>query len=150
MGSIEIKRVYEPRSRGDGERILVDRLWPRGLRKESACIDIWNKEIAPTPSLRVWFNHRADRFDIFRRRYREELKLNPAVKVLLGAIGNRKATLLYAARDTRVNHAVVLAEFLRDARGMKPSRTRLSGVVAGTVDRLGRPGFTARQFRPSR
>jgi uncharacterized protein YeaO (DUF488 family) len=116
MASIEIKRVYEPRSRGDGERILIDRLWPRGLRKEDAHIDLWEKNIAPTPSLRIWFDHRADRFDEFRRRYREELKSNPAVTEILEAIGDRKATLLYGARDTRVNHAVVLAEFLEKAR----------------------------------
>ena len=92
MASIEIKRVYEPRSRDDGERILVDRLWPRGLRKEDAHIDLWEKNIAPTPSLRIWFDHRADRFNEFRRRYREELKSNPAVTQMLEAIGNRKAT----------------------------------------------------------
>jgi uncharacterized protein YeaO (DUF488 family) len=113
VASIEIKRVYEPRSRGDGERILVDRLWPRGLRKTDAAIDLWKKDIAPTPSLRTWFGHRADRFDVFKRRYREELKSNPAVTEILEAIGDRKATLLYAARDTAVNHAAVLAEFLK-------------------------------------
>ena len=124
MASIEIKRVYEPRSRDDGERILVDRLWPRGLRKENARIDLWEKNIAPTPSLRTWFDHRADRFAEFRRRYREELKSNPAVPEMLEAIGNRKATLLYGARDTGVNHAVVLAEFLEKVRGGKAFRKR--------------------------
>jgi uncharacterized protein YeaO (DUF488 family) len=113
MRSIGIKRVYEPRSGGDGERILVDRLWPRGLRKRDAYIDCWKKDIAPTPSLRIWFDHRADRFSVFGRRYREELKANPAVTEILAAIGDRKATLLYAARDVTVNHAVVLAEFLK-------------------------------------
>jgi uncharacterized protein YeaO (DUF488 family) len=126
MASIEIKRVYEPHVRGDGERILVDRLWPRGLRKEDAHIDLWKKEIAPTPSLRVWFDHRADRFDEFRRSYREELKSNPAVKEILEAIGDRKATLLYAARDPTVNHAVVLAEFLNKVRSRKPAATKLA------------------------
>jgi uncharacterized protein YeaO (DUF488 family) len=119
MASIEVKRIYEPRSRGDGERILVDRLWPRGLRRENARIDLWEKNIAPTPSLRIWFDHRADRFNVFKRRYREELKSNPAVTEVLEAIGDRKATLLYAARDTTVNHAVVLAEFLEKARSRK-------------------------------
>lgn len=116
MASIEIKRVYEPLSRSDGERILVDRLWPRGLRKEAARIDLWKKDIAPTPSLRIWFDHRADRFKVFRKRYREELKANPAVTEILEAIGRRRATLLYAARDATVNHAIVLAEFLEKAR----------------------------------
>jgi uncharacterized protein YeaO (DUF488 family) len=116
MASIEIKRVYEPHSRNDGERILIDRLWPRGLRKEDAHIDLWEKNIAPTPSLRTWFDHRADRFNEFKRRYREELKSNPAVTEILEAIGNRKATLLYGARDTTINHAVILAEFLEKVR----------------------------------
>ncbi|WP_349253827.1 DUF488 domain-containing protein [Bradyrhizobium sp. CB2312] len=128
MGSIEIKRVYEPRSRGDGERILVDRLWPRGLRKADAAIDLWIKDIAPTPSLRTWFDHRADRFDAFQRRYREELKSNPAVTEILEAIGNRKATLLYAAHDEAINHAVVLAEFLKRAatRGQRRNKAERS------------------------
>jgi uncharacterized protein YeaO (DUF488 family) len=120
MASIEIKRAYEPRSAGDGKRILVDRLWPRGLRKEDAAIDLWSKNIAPTPSLRVWFDHRADRFAEFKQRYRDELRSNPAVTVVLEAIGNRKATLLYAAHDTTVNHAVVLVDFLRKAKTKKP------------------------------
>jgi uncharacterized protein YeaO (DUF488 family) len=120
VGSIEIKRVYEPRSRGDGERILVDRLWPRGLRKTDAAVDRWQKDIAPTPSLRTWFGHRADRFGEFKRRYREQLRSNPAVTEILEAIGDRKATLLYAARDTAVNHAVVLAEFLKKSAARGP------------------------------
>ena len=115
VGLIEIKRVYEPRSRGDGKRILVDRLWPRGLRKTDAAIDLWKKDIAPTPTLRTWFGHRADRFSVFKRRYREELKSNPAVTGILEAIGDRKATLLYAARNVDLNHAVVLADFLRNS-----------------------------------
>jgi uncharacterized protein YeaO (DUF488 family) len=114
MRSIEIKRVYEARSGDDGKRILVDRLWPRGLRKEAARLDLWEKNIAPTPSLRVWFDHRADRFKEFKRLYRRELKLNPAVNEIREAIGDQKATLLYAARDATINHAVVLAEFLNN------------------------------------
>jgi uncharacterized protein YeaO (DUF488 family) len=122
MISIEIKRVYEPRSRGDGERILVDRLWPRGLRKTEAAIDLWKKDVAPTPSLRTWFGHREDRFNLFKRRYLEELKSNPAVGEILEVIGNRKATLLYAAHDKDVNHAVVLAEFLTTAASSRRRR----------------------------
>jgi uncharacterized protein YeaO (DUF488 family) len=122
MASIEIKRVYEPRSRGDGERVLVDRLWPRGLRKTDAAIDLWKKDVAPTPRLRTWFSHRADRFNVFKRRYREELKSNPAVTDILEAIGDRKATLLYATRDRAVNHAVVLAEFLKRSAAAKRRR----------------------------
>jgi uncharacterized protein YeaO (DUF488 family) len=125
--SIEVKRVYEPRFQRDGERILVDRLWPRGLRKEDAGIDLWKNDIAPTPSLRIWLDHRADRFTRFRRRYREELKSNPAAATeILEAIGDRKATLLYAARDATVNHVVVLAEFLERVRSRKPAATKLA------------------------
>jgi uncharacterized protein YeaO (DUF488 family) len=120
MASIEIKRVYEPRCSGDGERILVDRLWPRGLRKTEAAIDLWKKDIAPTPSLRTWFGHRADRFNLFKRRYREELKSNPAVTEILESIGDRKATLLYAARDTVFNHAAVLADSLKKSAARGP------------------------------
>jgi uncharacterized protein YeaO (DUF488 family) len=121
MASIEIKRVYERPSRGDGVRVLVDRLWPRGLRKEAAHLDLWRKDIAPTPALRIWFDHRADRFKEFKQRYREELKSNLAVTEILAAIGDRKTTLLYAARDPAVNHAIILAEFLKKADSKKRS-----------------------------
>lgn len=120
MSLILIKRVYEPHSLADGVRILVDRLWPRGLRKEDAFIEFWNKDIAPTPSLRVWFDHRADRFTEFKQRYRDELRSNPAVTNVLDEIGGHRATLLYAARDMKVNHAVVLADFLTKAQTKKP------------------------------
>ena len=121
MASIKIKRAYEPPSPKDGKRILVDRLWPRGLRKDAAALDLWSKDIAPTPSLRMWFDHRADRFAEFKRRYRDELKSNPAVTEVLKQIGRGKATLVYAARDPAVNHAVVLAEFLARAQRKKPA-----------------------------
>jgi uncharacterized protein YeaO (DUF488 family) len=112
MSSIKIKRIYEQAAPSDGRRILVDRLWPRGLRKESAAIDLWCKEVAPTPELRKWFDHREDRFTEFKTRYLHELKANPVVPELLQSIGSRNSTLLYAARDPAINHAVVLASFL--------------------------------------
>ena len=121
MASITIKRAYEAPSPKDGKRILVDRLWPRGLRKDAAALDLWSKDIAPTPALRVWFDHRADRFAEFKRRYRDELKSNPAVTDVLKRIGRSKTTLVYAARDPAVNHAVVLAEFLTRAQRKKPA-----------------------------
>jgi uncharacterized protein YeaO (DUF488 family) len=124
MASIEIKRAYERPSPQDGNRILVDRLWPRGLRKDAAALDLWSKDIAPTPSLRVWFDHRADRFAEFKRRYRDELKSNPVVSEVLKQIGRRKATLVYAAHDTAVNHAVVLAAFLTKAQRKKPAKKK--------------------------
>jgi uncharacterized protein YeaO (DUF488 family) len=110
--AIVIKRVYEPRSPSDGKRILVDRLWPRGIRKEAAAIDLWIKNIAPSALLRVWFDHRADRFSEFKQRYEDELRSNPAVPEILKEIGGHNATLIYAAHDKTVNHAKVLAEFL--------------------------------------
>jgi uncharacterized protein YeaO (DUF488 family) len=121
MASITIKRAYEPPSPKDGMRILVDRLWPRGVRKDAASLDLWSKDIAPTTSLRKWFDHRADRFSEFKQRYRDELKSNPAVAELLRQIGRRNATLVYAAHDPAVNHAVVLADFLTKAQRKKPT-----------------------------
>jgi uncharacterized protein YeaO (DUF488 family) len=119
MASIKIKRAYEPPSPKDGKRILVDRLWPRGLRKDEASLDLWSKDIAPTTSLRTWFDHREDRFSEFKQRYRDELKSNPAVSEVLRQIGRHKATLVYAARDPALNHALVLAEFLTKAQRKK-------------------------------
>ncbi len=116
MASIKTKRIYEQPARTDGMRILVDRLWPRGVSKETAALDQWCKEIAPTPELRKWFDHREDRFTEFKTRYLRELKDNPAVPELIHSIGSRNSTLLYAAHDPAVNHAVVLADFLKRGR----------------------------------
>jgi uncharacterized protein YeaO (DUF488 family) len=112
---LAIKRVYDPPAASDGLRILVDRLWPRGLRKEDAAVDLWRKDIAPSTELRKWFDHRADRYTEFQRRYGEELSGNPAVAELLATIGKAGATLLYSARDTEMNQATVLAAYLREA-----------------------------------
>jgi uncharacterized protein YeaO (DUF488 family) len=116
MATIVTKRAYDPPSARDGMRVLVDRLWPRGLRKDTAALDLWARDIAPTPALRKWFDHRPDRFAEFKRRYRAELKANPAVADALAQIKRRKVSLLYAARDPDINHAVVLAEFLNKSR----------------------------------
>jgi uncharacterized protein YeaO (DUF488 family) len=116
MSTMLTKRAYDPPSSKDGMRILVDRLWPRGLRKDAAALDLWAKDIAPTPSLRKWFDHRADRFVEFKRRYRDELKSNPALPDVLHQIGKEKVTLLYGAKDPAINHAVVLAEFLSNVQ----------------------------------
>ena len=121
MVSIKTRRAYDRPGPRDGKRILIDRLWPRGLRKDTASLDLWSKEIAPTPSLRRWFDHRADRFTEFKRRYRDELESNQAVGEILRQMGRGKTTLVYAARDPAVNHAVVLAEFLTKAQGRKPA-----------------------------
>jgi uncharacterized protein YeaO (DUF488 family) len=110
---LRIKRVYERPSPQDGVRILVDRLWPRGLRKDAAALDHWCKDIAPSPELRKWFDHREDRFDEFRDRYRLELKANPSLAEFRKLTRSGKVTLLYAAHDEKVNHAVVLAEYTK-------------------------------------
>jgi uncharacterized protein YeaO (DUF488 family) len=116
MASISIKRIYEKPASTDGMRILVDRLWPRGVSKDAAALDLWSKEIAPTPELRTWFDHREDRFAEFKKRYLLELRSNPVVPDVVKGIGKHKATLLYAAHDETVNHAVVLADYLRSYR----------------------------------
>jgi uncharacterized protein YeaO (DUF488 family) len=126
MASIQIKRAYEPSSPKDGKRILVDRLWPRGLSKEKAALDLWDKDIAPTTLLRKWFDHRPDRFAEFKQRYRDELKSNPAVPEILRQIGRGKTTLVYAAHDPAVNHAVVLADFLTQAQLKKPAAKKVA------------------------
>jgi uncharacterized protein YeaO (DUF488 family) len=111
--TVQIKRIYEPGDEGDGTRILVDRLWPRGLRKTEAHVDIWMKDIAPSPELRRWFGHDPAKWDEFRRRYTHELQENPSAVDALGQeLHKGNVTLLYAARDEKHNHAVVLAEFL--------------------------------------
>jgi uncharacterized protein YeaO (DUF488 family) len=126
MALIEIKRAYEPPSPKDGKRILVDRLWPRGVSKAKAALDLWDKDVAPTTSLRKWFDHRPDRFAEFKQRYRDELKSNPAVPDILRQIGRGKTTLVYAAHDPAVNHAVVLADFLTKAQRKKPAAKKIA------------------------
>jgi len=122
MSSIRIKRVYEHPAPEDGVRILVDRLWPRGLSKEAAALDYWCKDIAPSPELRTWFDHREDRFDEFKKRYRLELKANPALAEFRKLAKPGKATLLYAAHDEKVNHAVVLAEYIQALSAKHPTK----------------------------
>ena len=111
--SIRIKRVYEAPEAGDGARILVDRLWPRGLSKEKAALTDWMKEVAPSTELRKWFDHDPERWAEFQERYRAELKDNPAVEALRRRAAHGTVTLLYGARDTRFNDAVVLADVLK-------------------------------------
>jgi uncharacterized protein YeaO (DUF488 family) len=111
--TFRIKRVYEPPAPGDGERILVDRLWPRGLKKADAAIDRWMKEVAPSAALRTWFGHKPERFAEFRKRYAAEMAGNPALAELRKLGRGRTVTLLYGARDPKQNQAVVLLELLR-------------------------------------
>jgi uncharacterized protein YeaO (DUF488 family) len=111
---IALKRVYDDRSPEDGFRVLVDRLWPRGLDKATAGIDLWFKDAAPSTELRRWFGHDPDRWAEFQRRYRAELADNAAALARLTALAreHKKLTLLYAAKDTAHNHAVVLRDVL--------------------------------------
>jgi uncharacterized protein YeaO (DUF488 family) len=108
-----IKRAYEPASKEDGFRVLVDRLWPRGLTREKAAIDLWAREIAPSDVLRKWFSHDPSRWEEFRRRYGEELSADSMKKVVMELAERAKhgrLTLVYAAKDTVHNNAVVLRE----------------------------------------
>jgi uncharacterized protein YeaO (DUF488 family) len=117
--SVRVKRVYEQAERVDGVRILVDRLWPRGLTKDDAALDEWIRDIAPSNRLRMWFGHKPDRWLEFQRRYREELKTAEREEVLgrLKKIaGIATVTLLYAAKDIEHNNAVVLAALLQKKR----------------------------------
>lgn len=109
---MKIKRVYEKPDKDDGLRILVDRLWPRGLTKEKASIDIWLKDIAPSTVLRKWFGHDPDKWDEFRKRYLEELKKNNDVNSLLTEkLKQGEVTLVYGSRDEDHNEALILKEY---------------------------------------
>ena len=112
MTAPAVKRIYAPASPGDGQRILVDRLWPRGVSKARAHLDAWMKDVAPSTELRLWFDHRPERWAEFRRRYLGELAANPAAGALQQLAAAGPVTLLYAARDEAHNEAVVLAEYL--------------------------------------
>lgn len=110
---VRIKRVYEPPGRSDGARVLVDRLWPRGVAKQRAALDAWMGDIAPSPSLRKWFAHDPQRFAEFSRRYRRELAdKSSALDEIRKRSRSGPVTLLYGARDPRVNHAAVLRDVL--------------------------------------
>jgi uncharacterized protein YeaO (DUF488 family) len=115
MRDVRIKRAYERSSQQDGTRVLVDRLWPRGLRKGDLAIDRWIREIAPSAELRRWFGHDPARWEEFQRRYRAELKPKAELLAQLSAIAaNGTLTLVYGARDEQHNQAVVLRAVLRE------------------------------------
>ena len=117
---IRVKRTYDPPARGDGWRVLVERLWPRGMKKEALAADAWLKEVAPSTDLRKWFNHRVDRWEQFQRRYRAELKDNPDAWRPIAEAGRRgTVTLLYSAHDTEHNGALVLRDFLSKRSGSR-------------------------------
>lgn len=111
--NIFIKRIYDPKESGDGRRVLVDRLWPRGISKEKASWDEWLKNVGPSTALRRWFGHDPSKWDVFRQRYFEELARNTdAVSHLLQLVREGNLTLLYSARDTVHNEAAALRDYL--------------------------------------
>jgi len=113
MAQIKIKRIYEEPERSDGYRVLIDRLWPRGLKKADAQLDEWNKTLPPSAELRQWFNHEPEKFSQFEIDYRSELKHHPDELNRLRAIAEKQTlTLLYGAKDPKINQAVVLLAVL--------------------------------------
>jgi uncharacterized protein YeaO (DUF488 family) len=127
---ITIKRVYSDPEDDDGFRVLVDRIWPRGVSKEDAKLDLWMKEVSPSNELRKWFAHDPDKWDEFKTRYLEELKDKKDLIVHLKTIEklNKTLTLIYSARDEKHNNAVVLMELLdKPARVIKTDVSRIHG-----------------------
>lgn len=116
--SVRIKRIYDAPADDDGYRVLVDRVWPRGVSKQAARLDRWLKEVAPSTELRRWFGHDPSRWDEFRKRYRGELEEVPAlVQELVDRARSASVTLLFSARDRQYNQAVVLREWLDEWLG---------------------------------
>ena len=113
MANIRIKRIYEKPVKNDGHRVLVDRIWPRGVSKEEAKLDEWKKEIAPSTELRKWFDHKEDRFEEFQKRYQKELEKHYDELESLAKIADKKTlTLLYGAKNEEMNQAVALKDML--------------------------------------
>jgi uncharacterized protein YeaO (DUF488 family) len=137
--TIAVKRVYESASRSDGARVLVDRLWPRGLRKAEIALDDWLRDIAPSNELRKWYHAQPDQWQLFRRRYLKELARPDAEeelqKLYVLAHKRRRLTLLFASKNEKYNNAIVLKDLLNGMRkpptgtgGLRPSRTRDAAV----------------------
>jgi uncharacterized protein YeaO (DUF488 family) len=111
--TVQIKRVYDPPTKTDGLRILVDRLWPRGLSREAAALDEWMPDVAPSAALRKWFGHDPARWTAFQQRYRRELDAHPEpIRALAARIRGHRATLLFGAKDVEHNQAMVLRDYL--------------------------------------
>jgi uncharacterized protein YeaO (DUF488 family) len=133
---LRTRRVYEKRNPGDGKRILVDRLWPRGLKREEAHIDEWMKDLAPSDELRQWFGHEPEKWPEFRRRYTQEL-ISPDKARLLDKVarmaGEGNVTFVYAARDTEHNNAKVLVEIIQSVRSTPSLRPASEGGQHGGI-----------------
>lgn len=113
MFKVKCKRIYLPAEESDGYRVLVDRLWPRGIKKEDAKVDLWAKQLAPSTELRKWFAHIPERFDEFSKRYLSELKQNDEVAPIIDELRHHEVvTLLYGAKDEQHNNAIVLEKLL--------------------------------------
>jgi uncharacterized protein YeaO (DUF488 family) len=113
---VRVKRVYSSPAPDDGFRVLVDRIWPRGISKADAALDLWLKDVAPSTELRQWFGHDPERMTEFTARYTAELDTNPAATELRALVASHeRITLVYSARDERHNHAAVLADYLVDS-----------------------------------
>ena len=126
--AIAIKRIYEPATPGDGYRVLVDRLWPRGVSKATAAVDLWLRDVAPSTALRTWFNHDPDKWTEFRARYQAELRRNGgALEPLVTKAKQVRVTLVYSARDDHHNQAVVLKAFLAPRLRTTRSRSKVKG-----------------------
>jgi len=140
-GDIHLKRIYAPRDSHDGLRVLIDRIWPRGVAKAEAGIDLWLKEVAPSTALRKWFGHRPARWPEFRSRYLAELARSPDADRLRALCGGGVVTLLYAAKDEAHNNAVVLAEHLRSgsrpAAALSPADAQLKARALGRWENEG-------------
>jgi uncharacterized protein YeaO (DUF488 family) len=123
---LKLKRAYEPASREDGTRFLVERLWPRGVKKTELRLDAWLKDIAPSPELRKWYGHDVGKWAEFQKRYRNELKQHrEALNPILQAASRGTVTLIYAAHDTEHNSAVVLRDYLeKQTAGKRATRGR--------------------------
>ncbi len=114
---IRTRRAYEDIAKNDGYRVLVDRIWPRGVSKEDLDLDDWCKDVAPSDDLRKWFGHDPEKWGEFQRRYRSELDDNGAVKALLDKVRDGRVTLIYGAKDETHNNAMALRDYLRDKAG---------------------------------
>jgi uncharacterized protein YeaO (DUF488 family) len=133
---IKLKRAYEKPAKDDGLRVLVDRLWPRGVTKVAAHVDLWLKDVAPSPALRIWFGHDPARWDEFRQRYFEELKQrDDAVAQLRALIAEQPVTFVYAAKDPEHTHALALKDFVE----RKPKRAAAKSKTATKRPRPARP-----------
>jgi len=132
MYPIRVKRVYDEPDPDDGMRILVDRIWPRGLSKHEAAVDLWLKEIAPSSALRKWFGHRPERWQEFRQRYRRELEAKQDnVLELERHTAGGPVTLLYSAKDTERNQALVLLEYLVERKALQSENRRAGAPRSG-------------------